>query len=90
MDEPPSSPRVRESPDFMSRSEAKLITCPTAMPPRLYRPAREEIARVASLEVTSARNNIVRPGKPHRLLCEISYCGLIVPPGKRYRPCEET
>ena len=70
--------------------KAKLITCPIAMPPRLYRPAREEIARVASLEVTSARNNIVRPGKPHRLLCEISYCGLIVPPGKRYRPCEET
>jgi hypothetical protein len=43
-----------------------------------------------SLEVTWTRNNIVRSGKPHRLLCEISYRGLIVPPGKRYRPCEET
>jgi hypothetical protein len=32
---------------------------------------------VAALEVTSARNNIVRPGKPHRLLCEISYRDLI-------------
>jgi hypothetical protein len=70
--------------------DAKLITCPIAMRPRLYRPAREDIARVASLEVTSARDNIVRPGKPHRLLCEISYRDLIVPPGKRYRPCEET
>jgi hypothetical protein len=70
--------------------KAKLITCPIAMTPRLYRPAQEEIARVASLEVTSARNNIVRSGKPHRLLCEISYRDLIVPPGKRYRPCEET
>jgi hypothetical protein len=70
--------------------KAKLITCPNARPPRLYRPAREEIARVASLEVTSARNNIVRPGKQHRLLCEISYPDLIVPPGKIYRPCEET
>ena len=70
--------------------KAKLITCPIAIPPHLYRPAQEEIARVASLEVTSARNNIVRPGKPHRLLCEISYRDLIVPPGKRYRPCEET
>jgi hypothetical protein len=70
--------------------KAKLITCPIAMPPRLYRPAREEIARVAPLEVTSARNNIVRPGKPHRPLCEISYRELTVPPGKRYRPCEET
>jgi hypothetical protein len=43
----------------------------------------------ASLEVTSPRN-IVPPRKPHRLLCEISYPDLIVPPGKRYRPCEET
>jgi hypothetical protein len=43
----------------------------------------------ASLEVTSPRN-IVLPGKPHRLLCEISYPDLIVPPGKRYRPCKET
>jgi hypothetical protein len=43
----------------------------------------------ASLEVTLLRN-IVLPRKPHRLLCEISYPELIVPPGKRYRPCEET
>jgi hypothetical protein len=77
--------------------KAKLITCPIATPPRLYRPAREEIAhgwlltgsRGRSLEATSPRN-IVLPGKPHCLLCEISYPGFIVPPGKRYRPCEET
>ena len=43
----------------------------------------------ASLEVTSP-HNIVPPGKPPRLLCEISYPDLIVPLGKRYRPCEET
>jgi hypothetical protein len=82
--------RGRQGSPYRPFGKAKLITCPIAMPPRLYRPAREEIARVASLEVTSARNNIVRPGKPHRFLCEIPYRDLIVPPGKRYRLCEET
>src|SRR5215217_2693691 len=43
----------------------------------------------AALEV-SWPSNIVLPGKPHRLLCEISHPDLIVPSGKRYRPCEET
>ena len=82
--------RGRQRSLYRPSGKAKLITCPIAMRPRLYRPAREEIARVASLEVTSARNKIVRPGKPHCLLCDISYRNLIVPPGKRYRPCEET
>ena len=43
----------------------------------------------SALEITSPPN-IVLPGKPHPLLCEISYLDLIVLPGKKYRPCEET
>src|ERR671912_313983 len=42
----------------------------------------------AALEV-SWPPNIVLPGKPHRLLCEISHPDLIVPSGKRYRPARE-
>ena len=90
--------RGRQGSPYRPVGKAKLITRPIATPPRLYRPAREEIARggsqlwnlgAASLEVTSPRN-IVLPRKSHRLLCEISHPDLIVLPGKRYRPCEET
>jgi hypothetical protein len=92
-----SGNRGRQGSPYRPVGKAKLITRPIATPPRLYRSARGEIARVApnwslgaaSLEVTSPRN-IVPPGKPHRLLCEISHPDLIVLPGKRYRPCEET
>jgi hypothetical protein len=92
-----SGNRGRQGSPYRPVGKAKLITRPIATPPRLYRSARGEIARVApnwslgaaSLEVTSP-HNIVPPGKPHRLLCEISHPDLIVLPGKRYRPCEET
>ena len=45
--------------------KAKLITCRIAMPPRLYRPAREEIARVASLE--APRPAIISSGPGSRI-----------------------
>ena len=68
-----------------------------ARPLGLYRPAWEEIIALvapnwgpgAALKL-SWPPNIVLPGKSHRLPCEISHPGLIVPSGKRYRPCEET
>ena len=67
-----------------------------ARPLGLYRPAWEEIIALvapnwgpgAALKL-SWPPNIVLPGKSHRLPCEISHPGLIVPSGKRYRPCEE-
>ncbi len=70
---------------------------PNVTPSRLYRPAWEEIIALvapsrglgADLEATSSPN-IVLPGKPHRLLSEISHLDLIVLPGKSYRPCQET
>jgi hypothetical protein len=92
-----SGNRGRQGSPYRPVGKAKLITRPIATPPRLYRSARGrnctggcQLGPRGRSPRSHLARNIVLPGKPHRLLCEISHPDLIVLPGKRYRPCEET